>query len=103
MKGWALLLLLLWATGAQADDGAVDLNTAPPEVLMTLPGIGPKKAEAIIALRKRHPFTRISQLLAVRGIGEKTLQRLRPRLRVERIVRAEVTMGEPTITSVPPE
>ena len=58
----------------------VDLNTASVQELCTLPGIGPKKAEAIIGLREKRPFTRVTQLLLVKGIGPKTLARLKPRL-----------------------
>lgn len=61
---------------------SMDLNTAPAAQLQELPGIGPKKAEAIIALRQKRPFSRVSQLLEVRGIGRKTLERLKPLVRV---------------------
>ena len=42
--------------------------------LCTLPGIGPKKAEAIIAAREKRRFTRVTQLLRVKGIGLKTIE-----------------------------
>jgi competence ComEA-like helix-hairpin-helix protein len=58
----------------------VDLNQAGIDELCTLPGIGRKKAEAIMALRDRRPLTRITQLLQVKGIGQKTLQKLKPRV-----------------------
>ena len=45
-----------------------------------MPGIGPKKAEAIIALRQKRPFTRVTQLLQVKGIGPKTLEKLKPKV-----------------------
>jgi competence ComEA-like helix-hairpin-helix protein len=61
----------------------VELNTATQEELCTLPGIGPRKAQAILALRKKRPFTRVTQLLEVRGIGRKTLERLKPYIRLE--------------------
>jgi competence protein ComEA len=60
----------------------VNLNVASVEELCTLPGIGRKKAEAIVALRTRRPLTRVTQLLQVKGIGPKTLHRLKPRLSV---------------------
>jgi competence protein ComEA len=69
------------ATSAVAsDDALVDLNSASVEVLCTLPGIGPKKAEAIVTFRARRPFVRVTQLLLVKGIGKRTLDRLKPRL-----------------------
>lgn len=61
-----------------AEKKRVDVNSATVEELCTLPGIGPKKAEAIIALREKRPLTRLTQLLLVRGIGKKTLEKLRP-------------------------
>ena len=60
----------------------VNLNAASIEELCTLPGIGRKKAEAIVALRTKRPLTRVTQLLQVKGIGPKTLQRLKPMLSV---------------------
>ena len=39
-------------------------------------------AEAILALRKTRPYLRVTQLLDVRGIGAKTLKRLKPYLTV---------------------
>lgn len=60
----------------------VDLNHATVEELTTLKGIGRKKAQAIVAFRARRPFTRLTQLLKVKGIGKKTLSRLRPHLAI---------------------
>lgn len=52
----------------------INLNTADAEQLQTLPGIGPSRAEAIIAYRQQHGrFTSVDQLLEVKGIGEKIL------------------------------
>lgn len=52
----------------------VNLNTAGLDELMTLPGIGPKTAQAILDLREQlGAFRYIEELLHVRGIGEKTL------------------------------
>lgn len=56
----------------------VNINTASTSEIMFLPGIGPSKAEAIIAYRNKHHFVRKSQLLRVHGIGPKSLRRLRP-------------------------
>ena len=57
----------------------IDLNTAAPEDLERLPGIGPAKAEAIAAYRAEHGlFQSVDQLTEVSGIGEATLETLRP-------------------------
>jgi competence protein ComEA len=52
----------------------VDLNTARTEELDTLPGIGPKTAQAIVEYRETHgTFASPEDLLQVRGIGPKKL------------------------------
>jgi competence protein ComEA len=53
----------------------VDLNSATAAALMTLPGIGEKLAERIIAAR---PYATVEDLTRVSGIGPKTFERLRP-------------------------
>jgi hypothetical protein len=47
-----------------------------------LPGIGAVRARAIAEARARRPFCRLEDLERVAGIGEGTLRRLRPWLRV---------------------
>lgn len=58
----------------------IDLNTASAVELESLPGVGPKTAEAIIAGR---PYSTVEDLLRVKGIGEKSLEKLRPYIAVE--------------------
>lgn len=58
-----------------AENRPVDLNTAPRDELMTLPGVKEKTANAIIEAR---PFQRIEELDSVPGIGPATIERLRP-------------------------
>jgi competence protein ComEA len=65
-------------------DGKVILNLATEDDLRKLPGVGPKKAQAIIALRtKLKKFKRAEDLLRVKGIGRKKLAKLRPRLLID--------------------
>lgn len=66
---------------AAAVDTTVSLNNAGVEELQTLKGIGPKTAASIVAWRDREgPFESVDQLMAVKGIGEMTLSRIRDRL-----------------------
>jgi len=61
----------------------LDLNRATAAELETLPGIGPALAARIVAYRDSvGGFRDVGELLRVRGIGEATLVRLRPHLRV---------------------
>ena len=67
--------------GAVLADGRVILNGAGALELQRLPGIGAKRAAAILELRRRlGRFRRTSDLLRVKGIGPRTLERLSPQL-----------------------
>jgi len=59
-------------------DGRIDLNAASQTELETLPGVGPARAQAIIAERESRPFRVPGDLRRVPGIGEATFQRLAP-------------------------
>jgi len=62
---------------------AVDLNRASADDLVGLPGVGPVLARRIVeARRERGTFHRIEDLLTVRGIGPRLLERLRPHVRL---------------------
>ncbi|EKD77102.1 MAG: hypothetical protein ACD_42C00480G0002 [uncultured bacterium] len=55
----------------------VDINHADAAALATLKGIGPKKADTIVAYRTAHgAFHSVNDLTHVKGIGAKTLARL---------------------------
>lgn len=67
----------------QEEDALLDLNTATVAQLDLLKGVGPVTAGNIIAYRARiGRFTSVDQLLEVKGIGAKTLEKLRPQVRV---------------------
>lgn len=55
----------------------VNINSAEVSALQAVKGIGPKKAEAIVAYRQSHgPFNSINDLTKVKGIGEKRLSKI---------------------------
>jgi competence protein ComEA len=67
------------ANGKARSAARVDLNSASIEQLTTLPGIGPATAKAIVQFREKSgPFERVEDLLAIRGISRRRLERLRP-------------------------
>jgi competence protein ComEA len=76
--------------GPPGSDGVVNLNQAPEEKLTLLPGIGPRKAQAILEHRRAHPFRRVDELVKVKGIGRKLFGR----------VRHYVTVSGPTTLSM---
>ncbi len=71
-------------------EGVININSANLKELTFLPGIGLRKAERIVAYRGRRPFRRVYQLARVKGIGPKTVRKLRRWLRVK---------GQTTITA----
>lgn len=59
----------------------VNINTADVTQLTEIPGIGPKTAEAIVAYRKTvGQFKTLEDLIEVKGIGLKKLEKMRPYL-----------------------
>lgn len=89
---WAALLAWLVLSAAlplhaQQSDApppkpVVNVNTATAEELAAgLVGVGPAKAQAIVEYREQHgPFSTPEDLLEVKGIGPKLLERNRDRL-----------------------
>ena len=82
-----LVLSLTLAPLAFAQNGKsqttekVNLNTATVEQLQTLPGIGPAMAKRVVEYRtKVGKFTKIEEILNVKGIGEKRFQQMKDRL-----------------------
>lgn len=72
------------ATTASAASPIVNLNSADATTLARdLVGIGPAKAKAIVDYRtKNGPFRSIDDLALVKGIGQRTIELNRARLRI---------------------
>jgi competence ComEA-like helix-hairpin-helix protein len=61
----------------------VNINTATSEELQQVPGIGPATAEKILQMRKSYgAFKSVDDLLAIRGLGAKRLEKMRKYLTV---------------------
>ena len=64
-------ILAMLAISAGLLFGAVDINNATKDQLMSIKGIGDKKADAILAYRKGHCFKNVEEMTAVKGLGDK--------------------------------
>ena len=87
--GVALLALAVLTVGmipslsAAEENDPIDLNRATARELIQLPGVGEVIAKRIVDFREEHgPFKRVEDLMKVKGIGEKSLEKIRPYIRV---------------------
>lgn len=75
----AMLLFAAQAGAKPKPRHPIDLNTATIDQLEELPGIGPKMAQRILDFREKSgPFERVTDLRAIRGIGRKRFEKIRP-------------------------
>jgi comEA protein len=96
----------------------ININTANAEELQLVPGIGPVTAEKILQMRKSYgAFKSVDDLVAIRGIGKKRLDKMRKYLTVGKAASpksvqpqtpppakaAPPPATEPTATSEPPQ
>jgi competence protein ComEA len=84
LRALALAGLLLAAAPALAGPkkplgpgDRIDLNRAGVAELMRLPGVGEKRAQAIVAARTKQPFRKPEDVLVVKGIGPAWLAKVR--------------------------
>ncbi len=61
----------------------LDLNKATFDQLLKLPGIGPSMAKRIIDYREKIPFYSVDDIMKVKGIGEKTFDKLKSMITVD--------------------
>ena len=61
----------------------ININTANEKELDTLPGIGPAIARRIVEYRSSQPFTKIEDIMQVKGIGEKKFAKIKELITVE--------------------
>ncbi|MDO8644612.1 MAG: helix-hairpin-helix domain-containing protein [bacterium] len=84
LRAYALLFSLMIATApawaGKAITGVVNINTATQQELTLLPGVGVKKAEAIVAAR---PFKTPADIVKVKGIGPKQFEKMQGSITTE--------------------
>lgn len=74
----------------------VYLNHASVDELRRLPGVGPKRAEAILVLRQRlGRFQRVEDLLRVKGVGRGAVKKWRPLVRLDAPLPPTTLSGAP--------
>jgi competence protein ComEA len=78
--------LLLWASPGLAEKKPlspgerIDLNRAGVEELMRIPGVGKRRAQAIVEYRARQPFRSPEEVTRVKGLGADWYARVRQHL-----------------------
>ncbi|WP_035241991.1 ComEA family DNA-binding protein [Desulfobacter vibrioformis] len=77
------VMVALCTLPAMADAKKVNINTAPKEQLITLKYVGDAIADRIIEFRKTTPFTKIEDIMKVKGIGAKMFEANKDQIRVK--------------------
>src|SRR6202171_523840 len=87
-----LLASAMIATAKKPPLKPININVATSEELQQVPGIGPVTADKILQMRKSYgAFKSVDDLLAIRGIGKKRLDKMRKYLTVGKIVPKSTT------------
>ena len=80
-----LLASAMVATAKKPPLKPININTATSEELQQVPGIGPVTADKILQMRKSYgAFKSVNDLLAVKGLGKKRLEKMRKYLTVSK-------------------
>jgi competence protein ComEA len=83
-------------------EGVVNVNTASPEELRLLTGVGPARIRNILAYRHKHPFRTVEELARIKGIGRKMVRHLRIHLAVTGPTTAQKVIRPPSPVVAPP-
>lgn len=63
--------------------GVVNLNTATAKQLAMLPGVGPHRAQAIVAYREKTHFEQPEQVRKVKGVGKAVFAKMKAYLAID--------------------
>ena len=115
-KRWTFLAVLLclvfsdvaFLAKKKPPSRPVNLNTASAAELEQVPGIGPSTAQKILEMRKSYgAFKSVDDLLSIKGIGEKRLQKMRLYLTVAKpaatLKSSQSASAPPSVKAPPPK
>ncbi len=78
------MIFLVGGFAVAEHNAKININTATVDELMTLKGIGEKKAASIVEHREKHgSFITIEDLKNVKGIGDKIFDKIKDHITVE--------------------
>jgi comEA protein len=81
----------------------ININAANSEELQQVPGIGPATAEKILQMRKSYgSFKSVDDLLSIKGIGKKRLEKMRKYLTVNKSTGVN-KIARPAVSASPPK
>lgn len=84
LSGWGMNTVEIERHPSRQYEYRIDINSATWVEWIQLPGIGETLARRIVEDRRQNgPFEKVDDLRRVKGIGPKTIENLRPYLRVE--------------------
>lgn len=69
-----IIFVLFCIFTASISIAKININTAKKDELITLKGLGDKRAEEIIKIRAKKPFNSLEDLLQIKGIGDKFIE-----------------------------
>jgi|GEM_PF-5683460 len=65
------------------EENLININNADKLILMTLPGIGDALADRIIVYRNKHMFLKESDIMFIRGIGQRKYENIKHLIKVK--------------------
>jgi competence ComEA-like helix-hairpin-helix protein len=96
----SLCLFLVAVSSATKKPPTQPINIADSVQLQLVPGIGPSTAEKILQMRKSYgAFKSVNELMAIRGLGPKRLEKMRKYLTVGKSAPSAPNTGQPASCS----
>jgi len=98
-----LLFVALSSATKKPPPQPININTADSTQLQLVPGIGPSTAEKILQMRKSYgAFKSVNDLMAIRGLGPKRLEKMRKYLTVGKPASAAPNTVQPASAKTKP-